>query len=272
MYTVQSRLEEFLNEAGAGVVDRSTQSLRTVRRELSAARRRRDGPGAEWALVSHVGRYTIRSEYAPPTGLFKSKEELQDEPGECTYYGEIGVDIKAFKLPMREIANATFRIRDSREFSEKDHDKKCALENARRHAFLAEILEDALPCAKVSIQNRFAPRGYIREHRVSDAGDAHIFRTSLGRKNGARPGLELGVFRAQYMTTADGRQGREELRIGDAIVTDEIGDDYSWILVDMGKLAQPILAGDLVRAVYSESLAGDLGFGRCKRIFGHDQG
>ncbi len=266
MYTVQQSLAEFLTEAGAGVIDRSTQSLREVRRELSAARRREEGSGAEWALVSHVSRFAHRSEYAPPTGLFKSAEELQDEPGKCTHYGEIEVDVKAFKVPLSDVASATYKIRDSREFSEKDHDKRCPLDDSRRHAFLAEILEDALPCAKLSIQNRFAPRGYIAEHRASAAGDAHIFRTSLGRQNGARPGLELVIFRTQYMTTVDGRQARDERRIGDALVTDEIGDDYSWITVDVGTLEQPILAGDLVRAVYSDTLTGGLGFGRCRDI------
>ena len=101
MYAVQQSLREFLTEAGAGVVDRSTQSLREVRRELSAARRREEGSGAEWAIVSHVSRFAHRSEYSPPTGLFKSAEELQDEPGECTHYGEIEVDLRSHRGHLR---------------------------------------------------------------------------------------------------------------------------------------------------------------------------
>ena len=67
------------------------------------------------------------------------------------------------------------------------------------------------------------------------------------------------------MTTADGRQDREEHRIGQAVVTDEIAEDFSWVFVD-GDPEQPLLAGDTVRAIYSDSFAEDLGLDGCRRI------
>ena len=129
-----------------------------------------------------------------------------------------------------------------------------------------EVLEEALVCIGTSIKNQFAPRGYLEEHRVSDSGDAHIYKTSLGRANGARPGINLSIFRVQYMTTNDGKQEREERRIGEAVVTDELGENFSWVSVNPGNLEQSLLAGDMVRAVYTDPLTADLGFGGCSKI------
>jgi hypothetical protein len=68
------------------------------------------------------------------------------------------------------------------------------------------------------------------------------------------------------MTTTDGRQAREPRRIGKAVITDEVGENFSWASIDLGNLEQSVLAGDMVRAVYSDTLAAGLGFGRCSNI------
>ena len=265
MTLVQQDLLRVLDEAGARVVDRSLDDLRSVRREISAQSKRRRGTGMDvnWVLISRMARYEHSAHYDPPSGMFKSKEELIAEPGTCTHTALVEVDIKAIVLPTDDVARATFTLKNSHEIEQDDFEESCPFDGAHKQALLDETLAEALPCLTVPLKNQFAPRGYIEEHRVSSAGDTHIFKTSLGKRNGARPGLELSVFRVQYMTTRDGRQDREEHRIGKALITDQIGNDYSWVAVNPNDLEQQILAGDLVRAVYEESLATDLGLGKC---------
>ena len=52
-------------------------------------------------------------------------------------------------------------------------------------------------------------------------------------------------------------------RIGQATITDEIGEDFSWVAVNLNDLDRSVLAGDMVRAVYADALAAGLGFGKC---------
>jgi hypothetical protein len=264
MTSVQQELLRVLNEAGTRVVDRSLDNLARVRRDMTAEyKRRRRGAEADWALITRITRYSHFAHYQSPSSLFKSKEELAADPGECTHSAEVQVDIKAIVVPKDEIARTTFTLENSASFEQSEFDESCPITEARKEALLEEVLAEALLCLVVPMKNQFAPRGYLAEHRVSTAGDTHIYKTSLGSENGARPGIELWVFRVQYMTTNEGRQERAERRIGRAVITDEIGPHHSWILVEPGDFEQPPLAGDMVRAVFKVPLTDNLGFGSC---------
>ena len=264
---VQQSLIALLHEAGARVIDRSLDDLGSVQKDMTRAYEERSSRyEADLALISRISRYEHRASYEPPSGLFKSEEELAAEPGTCTHVGEIVIDVKALAVPTDETARATFTLRNNAEFEAADSDTACPIEDARRIALLEEALQEALPCLAIPIKNQFAPRGYLEEHRRSNAGDVDIFKTSLGSKNGARPGLELSISRVQYMTTADGQQDREEHEIGTAVISDQIGPDHSWVLIDVGNLEQKVLAGDTVRAVYSDTFTAGLGLGKCSHI------
>jgi hypothetical protein len=267
--SLQRSMERTLGEAGVGVIDRGIHDLAAVREELEAAEGAQGSnefTGADWALVSRITRFRQWADYEPPRGLFKSKEELRDEPGRCEHHGAIEAEIKVFAIPTDDVARTTFTLRSSGERSSEERDASCPISQTHKEVFLEQILEDALPCLDLPLKRRFPPRGYVDEHRVSPGEDAHIFRTSLGRQNGARPGLEVDVFRVQFMTAEDGRRLRDERRIGGGRISDEIGDGYSWITLDGGDLEQPILSGDLVRVVYENSLTTRFELRRCKEI------
>jgi hypothetical protein len=261
---VQQELLHVLDKAGARVIDRSLDNLSKVRRDLTKKYKSRGaGVQADWTLISRMSRFEHQAHYEPASSLFKSEEELASEPGVCTHKGRVTVDIKALVIPKDDVARATFALNNTGEFTQQDFEESCPITDERKEQLLDEILKEALPCLSIPIKNQFSPRGYIEEHRVSTSGDTHIFKTSLGRENGATPGLELSIFRVQYMTTKDGSQGREERQIGHATVTDEIGEDHSWVMIDINSLEQSVLAGDMIRAVYSDTLAAGFGLGQC---------
>jgi hypothetical protein len=247
---LQTSLERYLDEAGADVSRRS----------------RSDFGDADWAIVARITRYEHTSAYSDPTGLFKSEEELEGEPGTCTHTGVVDADLSVYRAPESESAYASLQLHETDDFSEKQLDKTCPLSDSRRQVLLDDILNASIPCLEIPIKNRFSPRGYVLEQRSSEAGGKQIYKTSLGRSNGARAGLELSIFRVQHMTTDDGNEARRPLKIAEAVVTDQMGDDYSWISIKPRSMQQPLLAGDLVRGVYEDTLAAGFGLGKCKRI------
>lgn len=261
-------VDRYLSQAGAGVIDRSIHDLETVRDELEAAERRRgiNGfTGADWAIVARTDKFRHWSEYVPPSSLFKNEEELQQDPGTCKHYGEVEARLRAFEIPTDDVAQATYTLRHADMFEESQFDQSCPLDGTRELIFLEDVLKEALPCLEVPLKNGFAPIGYIEEHRIDADAGKHIYRTSMGEKDGALPGLELEIYRVQFMTTRDDERIRDERLMGHAVVTEQIGKSHSWILVDQADLSQSILAGDLVRAVYSDSQWSALGTGLCKR-------
>lgn len=268
MTALLSGVEGYLSEAGAGVIDRSIHDLATIRDELEAAESG-FGPegftGADYAIVARADKFRHWSEYSPPKSLFKNEEELQEDPGICKHYGEVSVRLRAFKIPTDDVARATYTLQYTDMFEESDFDQSCPIAETREIIFLEDVLKETIPCLEAPLKNGFAPIGYVEEHRVRAEQGLHIYRTTMGDRNGAVPGLELQVIRVQYMTTRDGDRIRDERLIGSAVVTEQIGDDHSWIIADPSDLTQQILEGDLVRAVYDDPQQSTLGTGLCKR-------
>jgi hypothetical protein len=266
MKPLLASLDEYLRSAGAGVIDRSIHDLTSVRDELEAAEGGAGSSGfkgADWAIVARVEKFRHWSEYSPATSLFKNEEELREEPGECKHHGEVEVRLHAFKIPTDDVARATFTLKNEDSFEEEQFDKSCPIDETRKLLFLEDVLKEVLPCLEAPIKNGYAPLGYIEEHRAKE--DRHIYRTSMGKLNGAVPELSLNIFRVQYMTTRDDEKLREEQLIGPGTMSDKIGEKHSWILVDPRDMKQPILEGDLFRAVYSDPQSSMLGGGICKR-------
>jgi hypothetical protein len=258
-------VEKYLSDAGAGVIDRSIHDLANVRDELVAAEGGSGATftGADWAIVARIDKLRHRAVYEPPSSLFKNAEELKEEPGTCKHTGEVEARLRAFKIPTDDVPRATLILSHSDGFEESEFDQNCPIPPDREELFLEGVLKEALPCLEAPLKNGFAPLGYVEEHRAKEA--KNIYRTSMGRLNGATPNLELQIFRAQYMTTRDNEKIRTEKQIGEAIVSEQIGDRFSWIVVNLKDLKEPILDGDLVRAVYDDPRSSALGGGICKK-------
>jgi hypothetical protein len=266
MKPVLASLEGYLSAAGAGVIDRSIHDLATVRDELEAAEAGADSSGftgADWAIVARFEKFRHWSKYEPPSSLFKNEEELAASPGECKHHGEVEVLLRVFEVPTDDVARASYRLEHDGMFEESEFKRSCPIDATREMIFLEDIVKEALPCLEGPIKNGFSPRGYIEEHRTRPDSGLHIYRTSIGKRNGASLGLKLQIYRVQHMTGRNGQRDRHEQLIGSGTITEQIGDGHSWMLVPPGDLTQPILAGDLVRAVYDDPQSSILGLGIC---------
>lgn len=266
MKPVLASLEGYLTAAGAGVIDRSIHDLATVRDELEAAEAGADSSGftgADWAIVARIEKFRHWSQYEPPSSLFKNKKELRESPGECQHYGEVEVLLRVFEVPTDDVVRASYRLEHDGMFEESEFNRSCPIDATRELIFLEDIVKEVMPCLEGPIKNGFSPRGYIEEHRTRPDSGVHIYRTSIGKRNGASPGLNLKIYRVQHMTARDGQRVRHEQLIGAGSITEQIGDAHSWMLVAPSDLTQPILAGDLVRAVYDDPQSSILGLGIC---------
>jgi hypothetical protein len=267
MTLLLASLDRYLSAAGAGVIDRSIHDLASVRDELEAAEGRgvtAGFTGADWAIVARVDKFRHWSEYDAPTSLFKNEEELRDEPGDCRHHADVEVRLRAFEIPTDDVARLTITLANSGSFEETDFDESCPIEKTRKLLLLEDVLKEVLPCLEAPIKDGYAPLGYIEEHRAN--AKRHIYRTSMGSRNGAVPGLALKIFRVQYMTTRDYEKIRSEHQVGEAVMSEKIGENHSWIIVDPRNLKQPILEGDLLRAVYRDPWWSTLGAGICNRV------
>jgi hypothetical protein len=90
------------------------------------------------------------------------------------------------------------------------------------------------------VLNEFAPKGYITEKRTK--GKEAIFRVQLGKNTGAKKGDKVEIW-----TLQKAGNNFDEVSLGTGIMTNIIGNDGSWILVDEEKVANRVRKFDYVK-------------------------
>lgn len=104
---------------------------------------------------------------------------------------------------------------------------------------------------KADVLNAFAPKGYITERRVLEKKS--IFRVQLGRQTGAKSGDTIEIWTLQKVGSA-----YDEVQLGKGVMSDIVGAEGSWILVDDERVAARVRNGDFVKVRHSRSATGVL--------------
>ncbi|MBN2782979.1 MAG: hypothetical protein JXQ66_07055 [Campylobacterales bacterium] len=99
------------------------------------------------------------------------------------------------------------------------------------------------------LKNFFAKKGYIYEMRSDE--DEIIVKTNLGREYGAREGEKVEIFAIEdsYNLLED-EMKKDEVKIGNGVISNQIGSDFSWVIVDELYDAKIIKAGDYIKIRY----------------------
>jgi len=96
------------------------------------------------------------------------------------------------------------------------------------------------------LYNFFAKRGYIYE--VRKKGDKTIVHTTLGKNDGAKPGLKVYIYTIKITKDPFGDEERlESIKIGEGEISNVVHERDSWVVVD--EVSQQIKIGDYVKPV-----------------------
>ncbi len=103
------------------------------------------------------------------------------------------------------------------------------------------------------VLNEFSPRGYATERRVK--GDFSYIRTTLGKRTGAQIEQEVEIVRLQNsVDPLTKKRSVTEAVIATGVVSDDIGDDHSYVAVKDAKAAGRVRRGDVVRTKFDPSI------------------
>ena len=280
MAQAQTTLARFMTEAGAGIADSGIDAGDLFTKGVRSSPETGDEvppQGPSHALITSFSKYEYTREYAKPVNLFfKSEEEMAKKPGKCTHRVEFTLAMAVYEIPPAghpmEMVKS-FTLADSGEDKIGDLDTSCPYSEGEKRVQFEEVLREALECMELPIRNAFAGSGYITEHRRQIDGNKNVFKTGLGSSRGAQKGLDVEVFRVLVSTAEDGSRSLQEIKIAEGVISNQIEADSSWILIDLEKVRQPILQGDLARIVYRKGLGSNLpGFGRsCSGVLSEHQ-
>ena len=168
----------------------------------------------------------------------------------CRFKSTVKGYIKTFDLPNVKLRNnieldgVSTSSRDTRGAS-------CKLSTVEMYGMLNEASSTAVRNYRTAVQNQFAPKAYVTEHRV--VGDIHYIKISLGTNKQIHEGNEIQFV--QQMVTQDDLTGEtsiDKFPVGTGEVTDIIQQSSSWVVVD-AEVASKLHLGDVAVVTYTKN-------------------
>lgn len=225
-----------------------------------------EGPKiADYAVSGDISNATFSSSYvAAQTKYNYQTKTYHTIPARYNYYSEVSGNVKIYDLPN---FNNIKTIKFSRSASDSENVRS---DNSLSFGFIsfsgsgsqARQRDDGLvrkagdvAITKISadIMNHFAKIGYILEKR--SLKNKVIFKINLGSKEGVKYKDKLMIYGKYETENPITKESEVETRIiGEAVVSDQINPDNSWIIVRNGDLVDKIRLGDQIKIKYKAQL------------------
>jgi len=236
-----STLEALLGSGGAEVIDRKLADK--LEQELKLAEVRGSGSYggpdvADYAIRVVMGNagwnstFIAASQYKNPlTG------KIDQIPASYTHSASSTMALKIYQLPTLKLVE------------QMDASGKLNLTSQQRAAGPGDAIglmrgatDAGIKGKKNEVLNEFAPKGYITEKRIKAKDKKSIFRVQLGKNTGAKQGDKVEIWTLQKVGSSF-----DEVSLGTGVMSNIIGNDGSWILVEDEKVANRVRKFDYVK-------------------------
>ena len=253
---LRQKIEGLLAEGGVDVIDRKLAA--TLKKEIMLAelKGKHDYKGpevADYGVIGNVITVNFSSSYIKASSWVDKKGKSHYSPARCRFSVQFEGHLKVHALPSLRLID-TIKINETESRSQEVTGYSSRCQNYDKNAlksFVAQTAIKAVRDSKVELKNNFPPRGYITEARIND--DDNIFKTTMGRLAGIKEGQTVNVF--QFFNNENALTGEiniEESKLVSAIVSNNMGDSYSWVIVEDAEKAKRIRLGDEVKVHFED--------------------
>lgn len=246
------KIEEVLSGSSVEIVDRSL-ALK-LRDEISLAEAKGDGSTsysgpevasvAVRAFITDVG---AGSKYTPAS-QYEYKGKIYQVAQSCNYTGYATGGIRVYEVPSLRLMG-TFALKGNVSVSENAY---CREDQSVLTGLARQAVEDSVHRNRADLKNMFAPKGYVVEKRAMDKNV--IFKVMIGKAHGAASQDKLTFYTVRKNENRLTKKVEfEEIPLTAGVLSDQITDDYAWIVPDDSDKAKQIRLGDFVKVVYKKS-------------------
>lgn len=210
----------------------------------------------DYAISGNVSIANLESKYIAATTYYDfANKRLVYKPAQFQYQATLAGNIKVYQMPDLEmVATFPFEAKRSRtenapktgNFLAREVDMSAL--KKEDIGLLTETAKAATDSIKKPIRNFFGDlnRAYIfakKSHK-----DHYIFQISMGDKHGIKRGSKLGLYTLQEtFNPLNEKTTIEEVKLGEALVSDKINSDSAWIVIKNKKIIEKIRIGDFVK-------------------------
>lgn len=245
------KIEEVLLQSSVEIVDRSL-AMR-LRDEIALAEAKGDGSttysGPEVASVavrSFITNVGAGSKFTPAS-QYEYKGKIYQVAHYCNYTGYATGGMRIYEVPSLRLMG-TFAMKGNVSMSESAY---CRNDQSVLLGLARQAVEDSVNSKRVDIKNMFAPKGYVVEKRVM--GKNVIFKVMVGKTHSAASQDKLTFYTVQKNENRLIKKVEfEEVPITTGVLSNQIGEDFAWIIPDNLDKARQIRLGDFVKIVYKK--------------------
>ena len=199
---------------------------------------------ADYLLTGKISNSTYSNNFKEATKYTDDKGKTHYSPPEINYKACVQGTLKVFALPsLKELESGSFdECSSSSEEARSPSDAKPSNGTLEREAG-----KEAMDSVAYKLKSFFTPKAYIKTMKKD--GDNMIVQVSVGKKQGAKEGDEVKIFKM----TDDG-----PVQIGTGEVSNKITNNNSWITVDELEDGEKIKKGYYVKITYKEGFGSKL--------------
>lgn len=257
--TIAGELEKHLGATHSELVDRKLATRLQKELALAEMHGKSGYTGPEVADIAIVGVVT----QASAGSSFTEAQRWQDKNGKwyesaakCNYSGEIAGSIRVYQMPEMQ-AVKSLELKGSASSSQETRNSNCPLSENGAQRLVQAAASRGVNALRVDLQNIFAPRGYVIEHRSGNG--QNIIKVSMGSNHGLKPGNSLEILNLTHSTNPlTNKTSVDVFKLGTARVSDQIGSDTSWMIID-SEIADKIRLGQPVQMQFKKSFLEQVG-------------
>lgn len=208
---------------------------------------------ADFAITGKVTDGAAGIKYTASSSYKDKEGKIYYTPAQCTTSGSAAFSLKIVQLPSLNVIKTIEG--DGTASSTQDADSgwgrsKCvSLDQATANGIVSAAMNNAMRKARTELKNQFAPSGYVTERRRFEK--TNIFKTTLGAPDGAQQGLTVGIIHfSTEQNPLTGEKNTEQHSIAEGLISDQIGNNFSFVIIADTEKADKILLGDKVQVKY----------------------
>ena len=245
-----SGLESLLGrQGGVEIVDRSLGDrldnelkLIEVRGTASSGY---SGPSvADYAVTVQLGPSSFNSRYAQAVLIpQKDKPPITLIPAGFVNSAKAAMTVRLYELPSLRVV-----LQEGIEGSVSQSGQPVQINYTQGLNLVRDAITDAIGDVRGKLLTELSPRGYIVDRRSKDKKS--IFRALISRQTGAKQGDVVEVFNVRQNVIELGtvrRTSFEEVKVATGRVTNNVNNEFSWIIIEDEKQAAAVKQGDVVR-------------------------
>jgi len=252
-HSIATTLEKYASKAGVEIVDRDLANKLREEIQLAEMQGKPDyqGPNiADYAITGTVSAVNVGAKFTEASSWVDKEGKTHKSPASCKYSANVAANLRIYKLPALNFSKA-ITIEDSVSSSTETRNSSCAFTQGSAEGLVRQAAVSAVKDARTDFQNHFAAKAFVLERRHNE--DGSIFKLSNGEGMGFMPQSDVQFYHLEASENPlTGDISTEEYLVASGTISNQVGTNFAWVVVDDEEEAQKIKLGDYVKVQFSK--------------------